>query len=119
MTALMQSLFCWIGSSFRADAYLPLAKAAGVICSWADIAAVYYFILIMDRIRKRKPSRLRLITLVIFAAATPALFVPKSSTIFFIMQFAVLAPPYLIMLYSAATEARALVKFLKEDVGRE
>ena len=113
MSALLQSLFYWIGTSFRIDAYLPAAKAAGVVCAWADIAAVYYFILITDRIRRRRPSRIRLTVLVLFAVITPALLLPKNSTLFFIIQFAILAPPYLLLFYSAATEAKTLVEFLK------
>ncbi|MDO4988783.1 MAG: hypothetical protein Q4E17_07165 [Synergistes sp.] len=108
------SLFYWIGTNFRIDLYLTSSKIAGILCSYADILAVAGFVRVMDIVRRRKPSKVRFAILAIFAAATPSLLVPKETLNFFIVQFIVLAPPYLILIWSAASEARHFVRYVKE-----
>ena len=114
---MFDSLFHWIGTYYRDGLYLGGAKIAGILCSYADIFVVAAFLKIMDVIRKRPPSKWRFRTLFLFAVLTPALLLPKKGLDFFIVQFLVLAPPYLILVCTAVIEARHFVSFVKAKVG--
>lgn len=114
---MFDSFFYWIGTAYRDGLYLGGAKVAGILCSYADIFVVAAFLHIMDIIRKRPPSKWRFRTLILFAVLTPALLWPKKGLDFFIVQFLVLAPPYLILVWTAVTEARHFVAFVKAKVG--
>ena len=93
---------------------MPGLKIAGLLCSFADIFACAAFLAVMDCIRRRPHSKVRYGILLIFTLLTPVLLItPLSSTRFFIMQFLVLAPPYLILVYTAVTEARHFVAHVR------
>jgi len=110
---MLDSFFYWVGMYYRETLYLGGAKAAGIICSYADIFGVAVFIRVMDIVHQRPASKVRYTVLLIFAALTPTLLIPSSSFIFFVMQFVVLAPPYLILVYTAVTEAKYFVAHIK------
>lgn len=114
---MFDSFFYWIGTAYRDGLYLGGAKIAGILCSYADIFVVAAFLKIMDTIRKRPLSKLRFRTLLLFAVLTPTLLLPKKGLDFFIVQFLVLAPPYLILVWTAVTEAKQFVAFVKAKVG--
>ena len=113
---MLDELFLLIGTHYREVIYLNGSKIAGVICSYADILVVAIFLRVMDVIRKRPPSKLRYVVLALFALLTPTLLLPRNGLDFFIVQFLVLAPPYLILVYTAVTEAKYFVRHVKEKL---
>jgi len=115
----MDSFFYWIGVNYREGLYLGGAKVAGILCSYADIFVVAAFIRAMDIIRRRPPSKFRYGVLAVFALLTPAILLPENSTVFFMTQFAVLAPPYVVLIYTAASEAKSFVAHVKKRVRRQ
>ena len=115
---MLDNFFYWIGTTYRNELYLSGAKIAGLLCSYADMCAVALLLRAADVIRKRPPSRIRNFILAVFALITPALVLPGSGLDFFIVQFAVLTPPYLILMYTAFTEARFFVAYVKKKIER-
>ena len=113
---MFDELFLLIGTHYRDALYLNGSKIAGILCSYADIAVAAMFLRIMDVIRKRPPSKFRYAVLALFALLTPSLLLPKKGLDFFIVQFLVLAPPYLILVYTGVTEARYFVRHIKEKL---
>jgi hypothetical protein len=110
------SLFYWIGVMYREEAYMAGLKIGGILCSFADIFVAAAFLAVMDSLRGRPPSKRRYCLLAVFALLTPSLLLPGEGIEFFIAQFAVLAPPYLVLIYTAVTEARYFVARVKEGV---
>ena len=111
---MLDGFFYWIGTTYRDGLYLGGAKIAGLLCSYADICAVALLLRAMDVIRRRPPSKIRYYILAVFALITPALLLPSKGLDFFIAQFAVLAPPYLILMHTAFTEAKYFVAYIKK-----
>jgi len=111
---MFDSFFYWIGTVYRDELYLNGAKIAGILCSYADICAVAFALRVMDIIRKRPPSKIRYTILVVFALATPVLLLPKTGLVFFIVQFVILFPPYLILMYTAFTEAKYFMAHVRK-----
>jgi len=103
---MLDNFFYWIGTMYRDELYLGGTKIAGLLCSYADICAVVLILRVMDVIRKRAPSKIRYFILVVFALATPVLLLPNTGLVFFVVQFVILFPPYLILMYTAFTEAK-------------
>ena len=113
---MLDSFFYWIGTVYRDELYLGGAKIAGLLCSYADICAVALLLRVSDVIRKRPPSKIRYSILALFALATPVLLLPQEGLVFFIVQCAVLAPPYLILMYTAFTEAKFFTVYVKKKI---
>lgn len=113
---MLDEFFLWIGTYYRDVLYLGGSKIAGVLCSFADIFVAGTFLRIMDLIRKRPASKVRFAILGLFALLTPSLLFPRTGFYFFIAQFLVLAPPYLILVYTAVVEARYFVAHVKEQL---
>ena len=111
---MLDSFFYWIGTTYRIELYLGGAKIAGLLCSYADIIAAALLVRVSDVIRKRPPSKIRYFILAVFALFTPTLLLPQKTTHFFIVQFIVLLPPYLILMYTAFTEAKFFVAHVRE-----
>ena len=116
---MLDEFFLLIGTHYREALYLNGSKIAGILCSYADIFVVAIFLRVMDVIRKRPPSKFRYAVLVLFALLTPTLLLPKKGLDFFIVQFLVLAPPYLILVYTAIVEAKYFVRHVKEKLSAE
>ena len=115
---MFDELFLLIGTHYREALYLNGAKIAGILCSYADIFVAAVFLRVMDVIRGRKPSKRRFAVLALFALVTPVLLFPKQGLHFFVVQFLVLAPPYLVLVYTALTEARHFVSHVKERLSK-
>ena len=115
---MLDSFFYWIGTTYRDEVYLRGAQIAGLLCSYADIIAVALLVRVSDVIRKRPPSKIRYSILAVFALITPVLLISTDGLHFFILQFAVLAPPYFIFMYTAFTEARFFVAYVKKKISR-
>jgi hypothetical protein len=81
-----------------------------------DICVAAILLRAADLIRERAPSRFRYCILIIFALLTPALLLAKEGLEFFIVQFIVLAPPYLILMYTAFTEAKFFMKWMSSRI---
>ncbi|MDO5115463.1 MAG: hypothetical protein Q4D58_05140 [Synergistaceae bacterium] len=110
---MIDELFLWIASSFRGETYLNGLRAGGILCGVADIAATALFVRVMDIIKGRPPSKKIYAALAFFLLLTPLQLLPENTTVFFIVMFFVFLPPYLILIYTAAAEARGFVAFVK------
>ena len=110
---MLDNFFYWIGTTYRIELYLGGAKIAGLLCSYADICATALLLRVTDVIRKRPPSKIRYFILAVFALATPALLLPRKTIDFFIVQLIILLPPYLILMYTAFTEAKFFVAHVR------
>jgi hypothetical protein len=113
---MLDAFFLWAGTKYDMALYLAGSKAAGVVCSYADIFVVAAFLRIMDIVRERPPSKVRFRVLAAFALLTPTLLLPQDGGTFFVVQFFVLVPPYLILIYTAATEAGHFVTHVKRTI---
>ncbi|MBQ9564003.1 MAG: hypothetical protein IJU98_00315 [Synergistaceae bacterium] len=113
LIGIMDEFFLWIGQNYRDELYMAGTKLAGVLCSFADIAMIWMFLRLRDEIHDA-PSRWRYRVLLAFAALTPTLLLVESSTVFFPLQGFVLGAPYLILIWTAVTEAPHLLAHMKE-----
>ena len=112
----LDSIFHWLGTAYRDDFYMSGLKIAGILCSYADICVAAILLRAADVIRERAPSKFRFIVLAVFAALTPTLLLAEEGFDFFILQFLVLAPPYLILMYTAFTEAKFFMTYVKNKI---
>jgi hypothetical protein len=113
---MLDSIFYWLGTSYRDELYINGLKIAGVLCSYADICVTAILLRLADVIRERAPSKYRFIVLAAFAALTPILLLAKEGLDFFILQFIVLAPPYLILMYTAFAEAKFFMNYVRSKI---
>ena len=113
---MLDSFFYWVGTAYQDELYLSGLKFAGILCSYMDIMVAAILVRSADFIRERRPSKFRFGVLLLFALITPALLFPKEGLDFFIIQFAVLAPPYLILMYTAFTEAKYFMAWMKRKI---
>ncbi len=108
--------FLWAANVYRNDLYLTGSQLAGLLCSYADIAIVWIFLKITDAIRGGPPSAWSYRILLIFFVLTPVLLLVENSTYFFILQFAVLGPPYLVLARTVIKEAPRVLRHLHEKI---
>ena len=113
---MLDSFFYWLGTAYRNELYVGGLKIAGILCSYADICVAAILLRAVDTIRNRPPSKFRYGVLAVFAALTPTLLLPTEGLDFFIMQFVVLAPPYLILMYTAFAEAKFFMAYVKDKI---
>ena len=112
---IMDGFFLWIAQNYREGLYMAGTRLAGVLCSFADITMIWMFLRLRDEIHD-EPSRWRYRVLLVFAVLTPTLFLVESSTVFFPLQGFVLGAPYLILIWTAVTEAPHLLAHMKEII---
>ena len=113
--ALIDDFFVWISTNYTNNIYMAGTRLAGVLCSFADIAMIWMFLRLCDEINGRV-SRRRYMLLKIFAVMTPSLLFIENSTIFFPVQGFVLSVPYLILVWTAVTEAPNLINHIKSFI---
>jgi len=113
---MFDSFFYWLGTTYREYLYIGGLKIAGILCSYADICVAAIILRAADVIRERAPSKFRYCVLAVFAILTPTLLLPQEGINFFILQFVILAPPYLILMYTAFTEAKFLMAYVKNKI---
>lgn len=116
---MFDSLFVWIAEYYREGAYMAGSKIAGVLCSFADIAMIWMFLKLADTLREKPSSKWRYRVLILFAALTPTLFLPRVSTHFFILQFFVLGLPYLILIQAVVAEMPRILAHIRERVEKK
>ncbi|MDR3254268.1 MAG: hypothetical protein LBT31_01700 [Synergistaceae bacterium] len=122
---MFDALFFWFAENYRMELHLGGLKIAGVLCSYADISAIWFFARICDAARRAeaaaegdegpRPGVWRYWLLTLFALLTPALLLPANGTIFFIAQFLVLGLPYLILIHVVVTGVRPLLARMKRS----
>jgi len=113
---MLDGFFYWLGTEYQDSLYIGGLKIAGILCSYADICVAAILLRSADVIRERAPSKFRFSVLAVFAVITPVLLLPREGIDFFILQFIILAPPYLILMYTAFTEAKFLITFVKNKI---
>ena len=114
---MFDSIFYWLGTEFRDGLYISSLQIGGLLCSYADICAVALLLRSMDVISGRPPSKFRYGILIVFAILTPTLLLPQKSTSFFIAQFIILAPPYLVLMYTAFTDfASVFIPYMRNKM---
>ncbi|MDR1732958.1 MAG: hypothetical protein LBR61_12800 [Synergistaceae bacterium] len=117
----MDSLFLWLARHWRGEMYLIGSKTGGILCSFADIAMVWMFLKIAEELRGSDGGRSylwRFRILALFALLTPTLALPRSSRVFFILQFLVLGIPYLILLQAVITEMKPILAHIREHLDK-
>ena len=113
--ALIDDFFVWISTNYTNNIYMAGTRLAGVLCSFADIAMIWMFLRLCDEING-KFSRRRYMFLKIFTVMTPSLLFIENSTIFFPVQGFVLSVPYLILVWTAVSEATNLINHIKSVI---
>ena len=112
------AFFLAILNGFTPEMYTVITKAAGIACSFADIA--FILILLKTAYALKGPSvappKRRLQALYVFAALTPTLALPISSDAFVIWQSLVLGIPYLLLAHTVVAEFPTLLKHLREKI---
>ena len=116
---MLDALFWWAGTSFRADAYLAGLKFGALCCGFADIAVVALAVHVMDIIRHRTASKKLFAALALFALLMPLHLLPHDTTKFFIVMFFIFLPPYGILVWVAAVESRPFMAHVREKLARE
>ena len=115
LLGMIDDFFLWITLNYREGLYMAGTRLAGVLCSFADIAMIWMFLRLRDELHGES-SRRRYRVLLIFAALTPTLLLVENTTLFFPLQFFVLAAPYLILVWTAAVEAPHLLAHVREKL---
>ena len=113
---MFDSIFYWLGTAYKDELYISGLIIAGILCSYADICVAAILLRVADAIRERAPSKFRFIVLAVFAVLTPTLLLAKEGLDFFVLQFLILAPPYLILMYTAFTEANFFMTYMKNKM---
>ena len=113
---MFDDFFYWVGTAYQDEIYVSGLKFAGILCSYTDICVAAILLRAADVIRERAPSKFRFGVLITFALFTPALLLPNEGLVFFIAQFLVLAPPYLILMYTAFAEAKFFMHWMKNRI---
>jgi len=113
---MFDSFFYWVGTAYRDELYIGGLKFAGILCSYADICVAAILVRAADIIRDRAPSTFRFGVLILFAILTPTLLLPMEGIYFFIVQLIILLPPYLILVYTAFTEAKFFMIYVKNKI---
>ncbi|GHS90957.1 hypothetical protein AGMMS49957_17650 [Synergistales bacterium] len=122
---MFDAICLWLAQNYSAEVHLSGLKFAGMMCSYADIAAIFLFAKIRDLAlnaefgASSKQKRANLIiyrALALCALLTLALFLPQTSATFFAMQFVVLLIPYLILIHVVATGVKPLTRLLKSYI---
>jgi len=113
---MLDSFFYWLGTAYRDELYISGLKLAGILCSYADIIVAAILLRAADVIRDRPPSKFRFGVLILFTILTPTLLLPMEGLFFFIVQLIILLPPYLILVYTAFTEAKFFMNYVKNKL---
>ncbi|MCL1941890.1 MAG: hypothetical protein FWG09_08090 [Synergistaceae bacterium] len=113
---MLDDLFYWLGTAYRDELYIGGLRIGGILCSYADIFVTAILLRVMDVILERKPSKFLYGVLIVFAILTPALLFPEGGLVFAVVQFIVLAPPYLILMYVTFTMAKYFMPYVKRKI---
>lgn len=113
-----EMFFLAVLRGFTPELHLILTRAAGVACSFADIAFIYILLKTAHAIKPpaTPPPKKRFRALLVFAALTPTLALPFSSDAFLIWQSLVLGVPYLLLAHTVITEFPLLLRHLREKI---
>ncbi len=115
------AFFLAILHGFTPEMYMLITKAAGIACSFADIAFILLLLKTAHALKLREnpaapPPKRRLCALYVFAALTPTLALPISSDAFVIWQSLVLGIPYLLLAHTVVTEFPTLLRHMREKI---
>ena len=116
---MLDSFFYWLGTAYRDELYIGGLRVGGILCSYADILFTAALLRISEVVRERKPSKFLHGVLIVFAIFTPVLLFTDKSLVFAVLQFIILGPPYLILMYAAFTLAKHFMPYVKDKTERE
>ena len=105
--------FGWVAANFTESTHLFYLKVGGILCGFGDIAALWFLLKVAEVMHGKKPKK-RFAVLAFFLLINPIQAIPGDSGMFFVVQFLVLGIPYLILAYTAVTEAPAIVSYIRE-----
>ena len=112
----LTNILLWIGTNFTDEAYYTTTKVQGVFWSLADIAIIWYMLKVADFIRSRTDgSKITLRYYFLFLSAVLTLFLPmmKTAQLFFILETAILAIQYLLLMYTVVMERKNVLLCIK------
>ena len=113
---MLDSFFYWLGTAYRDELYIGGLRVGGILCSYADICATAALLRVSEVIRGQKPSKFLYGVLIAFAILTPALLFTEKSLVFAVIQFIILAPPYLILMYTTFSLARYFMPYVRKKI---
>ncbi|MBN1332703.1 MAG: hypothetical protein JW971_02980 [Synergistales bacterium] len=111
-----------ISSTFDYHAYMKLTKVQAIFWSLADILMILVFLWIVDLLlRKRggKISAWRYLLLLLSALMTPMLLLAGSSRSFFLMEAAIFAVQYLLLIYTLIRDGKSVLDVLLAYRGQD
>lgn len=111
-----EALFCLLSGWFSEELHVRLLRLGGILCGYGDLVALYFLLKISVITRGVEP-RVRLFTVRAFFVLNLLQLVPvRTSGAFFVLMFLVLGVPYLILAYTAVTEAPFIIRRIKERI---
>ncbi len=115
---ILDRLFLKIGAEFTLGAYMASTKGQGLLWSAADVTLALVFLKIADEARLRYGKgrihfRFRLVW--ISAFLSPFLLLAKNPGEFFLLESLIFGIQYLVLLFSAFTESRGILKAIREN----
>jgi len=113
---ILDRLFLWIGTNFTVSAYMSSTRIQGLLWSAADVTLALVFLEIADEARARAgKGRIRIRYGLIWASAllTPLLFFARNPREFFYLESVIFGLQYLVLLFSAFTESRTILKAIR------
>lgn len=112
----LTNILLWIGTNFTDEAYYTTTKVQGIFWSLADIAIIWYMLKVADFIRSRTGESkitLRYYFLFLSAVLTLFLLMMKTAQLFFILETAILAIQYLLVMYTVVMERKNVLLCIK------
>lgn len=112
------AFFLAVLRGFTPEMNAVITKAAGIACSFADIAFILILLKTSHALKppSTPPPRKRVRALWFFAALTPTLALPGSGEAFVIWQSLVIGIPYLLLAHTVVSEFPILLAHLREKI---
>lgn len=106
---------------FTPGMYMAVTKAAGIACSFADIAFILILLKTAHALKGplAPPPKKRVAVLYAFAALTPTLALPITTDAFTVWQSLILGIPYLMLAHTVVTEFPTLLRHMREKIRPE
>lgn len=111
-----EALFTLLSGWFSEELHVTLLRAGGILCGYGDLAALWFLLKISSITRGVEP-RVRMLTVRAFFVLNLLQLVPvRTSGAFYVLMFLVLGVPYLILAYTAVTEAPLIIQRIKDRI---
>ena len=116
---ILTDILIWVGHHFTRDIYFTVTKIQGILWSLADIAIAWYMLKIANVIREQTGKTKitwRYYYLFVSAILTPFLLLTKTSRQFFILEAAIFAIQYSLLIYTVVSERKRALLYIKQMI---